>query len=236
MRSFEILQIFPNFLRSSSLKSSFHLWWKENLLNHHKVSKYYEHDCRYTFLDLCHVSKRTIKHSLSKISHVTYSCISWFWSSYMTTTCSSVHSGQVLVKPKQIKMSSYLYQAVSFWQYLKLSYHDSYSIVPTSNIQIIQHSQISISYERPSKTWYTDISFHCLAILPKWKGISATQLDMQHTIMDDWSHEDILFSVFKLVIIFIYPGITNVTIWSMLWLFFLHFTAKSHIRFSELCT
>ena len=26
--------------------ASFHLWWKENLLNHQKVSKYYEHDCR----------------------------------------------------------------------------------------------------------------------------------------------------------------------------------------------
>ena len=26
--------------------SSFHLWWKENLLNYQKVSKYYEHDSR----------------------------------------------------------------------------------------------------------------------------------------------------------------------------------------------
>ena len=26
--------------------ASFHLWWKENLLKHKKVSKYYEHDCR----------------------------------------------------------------------------------------------------------------------------------------------------------------------------------------------
>ena len=25
--------------------ASIHLWWKENLLNHQKVSKYYEHDC-----------------------------------------------------------------------------------------------------------------------------------------------------------------------------------------------
>ena len=23
----------------------FHLWWKENLLNNQKISKYYEHDC-----------------------------------------------------------------------------------------------------------------------------------------------------------------------------------------------
>ena len=26
--------------------ASFHLWWTERLLNHQKVSKYYEHDCR----------------------------------------------------------------------------------------------------------------------------------------------------------------------------------------------
>ena len=26
--------------------SSFHLWSKENLVKHQKVSKYYEHDCR----------------------------------------------------------------------------------------------------------------------------------------------------------------------------------------------
>ena len=30
--------------------ASFHLWWKENLLNHQKVSKYYEHDCLESFL------------------------------------------------------------------------------------------------------------------------------------------------------------------------------------------
>ena len=27
----------------------FHLWWKENLLNHQKVSEYYEHDCLQNF-------------------------------------------------------------------------------------------------------------------------------------------------------------------------------------------
>ena len=26
--------------------ASFHLWWKENLVKHQKVSKYYENDCR----------------------------------------------------------------------------------------------------------------------------------------------------------------------------------------------
>ena len=30
--------------------ASFHLWCKENLLNHQKVSKYYEHDCPQNFL------------------------------------------------------------------------------------------------------------------------------------------------------------------------------------------
>ena len=26
-------------------QASFHLWWKENLVNHQQVSKYYKHDC-----------------------------------------------------------------------------------------------------------------------------------------------------------------------------------------------
>ena len=30
--------------------ASFHLWWKENLRNHQKVSNYYEHDCLQNFL------------------------------------------------------------------------------------------------------------------------------------------------------------------------------------------
>ena len=28
-------------------RASFHLWWKENLLKHQKVLKYYENDCRF---------------------------------------------------------------------------------------------------------------------------------------------------------------------------------------------
>ena len=32
--------------------ASFHLWWKENLLNHQKVSKYYEHGCLQNLLSL----------------------------------------------------------------------------------------------------------------------------------------------------------------------------------------
>ena len=61
---FQILLLFPNFLRSYVLSrpavreatrtyqfitnnhTSFNLRWKENLLKHQKVSKYYEHDCR----------------------------------------------------------------------------------------------------------------------------------------------------------------------------------------------
>ena len=31
---------------------SFHLRWKENLLNHQTVSNYYEYDCRSTLIDL----------------------------------------------------------------------------------------------------------------------------------------------------------------------------------------
>ena len=30
----------------SNNRPSFHLWWKENLVKHQKVSKYYETDCR----------------------------------------------------------------------------------------------------------------------------------------------------------------------------------------------
>ena len=30
--------------------ASFHLWWKENLLNHQKVSKNYEYNCLQNFL------------------------------------------------------------------------------------------------------------------------------------------------------------------------------------------
>ena len=31
----------------SNNRASFHLWCKENLVEHLKVSKYYENDCRY---------------------------------------------------------------------------------------------------------------------------------------------------------------------------------------------
>ena len=54
--SFEIFLIFPKsfrtFLAASIFQFTtnnhafFHLLWKENLLNHQKISKFYEHDCR----------------------------------------------------------------------------------------------------------------------------------------------------------------------------------------------
>ena len=48
---FRDISWFPKIL---SLKlfsnSSGNLWWKENLLNHQKVTKYYEHDCLQDFL------------------------------------------------------------------------------------------------------------------------------------------------------------------------------------------
>ena len=36
----------------SNNRTSFHLWWKENLVKHWKVSKYYETDCLQNFLSL----------------------------------------------------------------------------------------------------------------------------------------------------------------------------------------
>ena len=67
--SFDISLILLNFLRSYVLGLgrsasceatriyqlinnnyvSFHSWWKENLLNHQKVSSYYNHDCLWKF-------------------------------------------------------------------------------------------------------------------------------------------------------------------------------------------
>ena len=32
--------------------ASFHLWWKENLIKHEKILKYYENDCLQNFLML----------------------------------------------------------------------------------------------------------------------------------------------------------------------------------------
>ena len=33
-------------------RTSFHLWWKGNLIKHQKVSKYYENDCLWNFISL----------------------------------------------------------------------------------------------------------------------------------------------------------------------------------------
>ena len=50
LRSFEIFLTFPNFLRSiTNNHSSFQLWLKGNLINHQKVSKYYENYCSFEY-------------------------------------------------------------------------------------------------------------------------------------------------------------------------------------------
>ena len=45
--------------------ASFHLWWKENLLNHQRVSKYHQHDCLKSFLSLIIslITALIVKHS-----------------------------------------------------------------------------------------------------------------------------------------------------------------------------
>ena len=32
--------------------ASFYLWWKENLVKHQKVSKYYENDCSFCYIEI----------------------------------------------------------------------------------------------------------------------------------------------------------------------------------------
>ena len=36
---------------TSNNPASFHLWWKENLVKHQKVSKYYQNYCRFTLAE-----------------------------------------------------------------------------------------------------------------------------------------------------------------------------------------
>ena len=61
---FEIFLLFPNFLSPNSSvtlqwgyttfiinnQTSFHLWWKKDLVKHQKVSIYYHHDCLQNFI------------------------------------------------------------------------------------------------------------------------------------------------------------------------------------------
>ena len=48
--------------------ASFHLWSKENIIKHKKVSKYYEHDCKLPLVTIYksfirpHLDYGTIKH------------------------------------------------------------------------------------------------------------------------------------------------------------------------------
>ena len=68
--AFSVFLMFFNFLRSQAWsrlttreavpihkfitnnQASFHLWWKENMLNHQRVSKYYELGCRFISLGI----------------------------------------------------------------------------------------------------------------------------------------------------------------------------------------
>ena len=45
VKSFTTREATPTYQFVTNNHVLFHLWWKENLLNHQKVSKYYEHDC-----------------------------------------------------------------------------------------------------------------------------------------------------------------------------------------------
>ena len=51
-------------------RALFHLWWKENLVKHQKVTKYYAHDCKCTkarqHIVLCHcvISKLHIRYNI----------------------------------------------------------------------------------------------------------------------------------------------------------------------------
>ena len=51
--------------------ASFHLWWKENLVKHQEVSKYYVHDCGY-FLIMIKILDSMMKIKLSVKSTCEY--------------------------------------------------------------------------------------------------------------------------------------------------------------------
>ena len=90
LESFQVFLMFTIFLRSLVLSrlvtsktihmyefitsnySSFHLWWKKNLLNYQKVSKYYEHDCLQNFI-LLFMSLLTVL--IVKNAHI----LAWSW-------------------------------------------------------------------------------------------------------------------------------------------------------------
>ena len=46
MATCETIHIYQFITNITINGTSFHLWWKETLLNYQKASKYYEHDCR----------------------------------------------------------------------------------------------------------------------------------------------------------------------------------------------
>ena len=52
-------------------RASYHLWWKETLVKHQKVSKYYENDCRYIKLSARQCPRKLIRGHKSQNSSET---------------------------------------------------------------------------------------------------------------------------------------------------------------------
>ena len=60
-------------MRTSNNRASFHLWWKKNLIKHHKASKYYENDCRYKWFSDYNCFNTKISEVVNEISdHAKY--------------------------------------------------------------------------------------------------------------------------------------------------------------------
>ena len=45
--AWQIVRQAVNIMLITNNRAPFHLWWKENLVKHQKISKYYENDCRF---------------------------------------------------------------------------------------------------------------------------------------------------------------------------------------------
>ena len=76
----------------------FHLWWKENLVKHQKVSKCFDHDCSFKFPNF-----QCFKHMLKNLRE-TYK---WIWRS--VTFCTFF----------QQPIEGHLIISVSFWRRMK---------------------------------------------------------------------------------------------------------------------
>ena len=62
----------------SNNRPSFHLWWKENLVKHQKVSTYYETDSSFVILYSTHRSLKTISCNWSTMGKETNSSLDTF--------------------------------------------------------------------------------------------------------------------------------------------------------------